>query len=212
MTPLFTLGSGWVEQYLSSMVLLNFLLGHPTAGTALRAPDIESLPHILNEIAQGKYEPGRYFQSGGPARRSFVVRPPDLLPGEMYTVLVLNGSTPTSDFVSVETGGIIFEDPAWAVFAAHALTQQPKRGVPLALDTPDLWKRIAVLSTAIHDGKYSPSAFFGPVTGFIGASSAPAFQLMEITGEKLAALRSRGMQSFGSPTPKFYMMFQTTKQ
>lgn len=209
MTPSFTLGPSWVDQYVSSIVLLNALLGHPTNAVS-RPTTPESMIKTLQEIAHGNYKPEQGSQRGVPGAGEFILEPPALTPSQVYLVIVLNASTATSDFVSVATGGIVFEDPAWAVFAAHGIAKIPRFGVPLASDYTDLWRKLGSIQAAIRSSKYSPREFFGSVSGFVPPSSQPEFRLMQVTSEQMSALRARGIQSFGTPL-RFYELFERPK-
>lgn len=207
MTPTFTLGPSWVDQYVSSIVLLNALLGHPATAPASRPGTPESIIKTLQEIAHGRYKPEQGSQGGA---REFILEPPALTPSQHYMVIVLNASTATSDFVSVETGGIVFEDPAWAVLAAQGMAQVPRCGVPLASDNTELWRRLGSVQAAILSSKYSPRDFFGAVSGVVPPASQPEFRLMQVTSEQMSALRTRGLQSFGKPL-RFYELFERPK-
>jgi hypothetical protein len=206
MTLMLEITSGWMEQYISALVLLNILLSQPTATSPISRPTPESLVLALNEIAHGLYRPDQYF-SGGGTRLSFLLQRNELVATKSYTVILLNATTPESDFASVNTGGVIFEDPAWAVFAAECIGQRKMLGVPTAKSDDELWNRLPRLEEAVSGNTYSPGNFFSPITGFVD-SSGPSFQLMEINGTQLTALRTRGIQSFGKPTPKFYVLFR----
>lgn len=208
MAPTFSLGSAWADQYVSGMVLLNMLLGQATAVTPLRAPDQESLLQTLQEIARGTYRPERYFRAGRASPAALTLEPPALAASQTYNVLVLNASTRTTDSASTETGGIAFENPVWAIFAAQAIAARSGRGVPAAGSNPQLWARLSDLSAAVRGGKYSPDGFFGPISGWLPPSAPPAFHVVEVTEAKLKALRERGIQSFGTPSPKIYELFE----
>lgn len=207
MTPSFTLGPSWVDQYVSSIVLLNALLGHPATAPASRPATPESIILTLQKIARGQYKTDQASVSGGLVTREWNFQAPALTPSKNYLVIVLNCSTATSDFVSVESGGIVFEDPAWAVLAAHAISQIPRLGAPLASGDADLWRRLESVQGAIRSNKYSAHDFLAPISGFLPPSSQPEFRLMEVTSEQLRALRARGLQSFGKPL-RFYELFQ----
>ena len=197
--------TAWLEQYLSALVLLNLMLGQPAATTPLRKPVQESIARTLNEIARGLYRPDRHFAQGR-ARPPLAQERRELVAAENYTVILLNASTAESDFASVQTGGVLFEDPAWAVFAAEGSAQGRMLGVPLAADDAELSARLPHLETAIREKKYAPEKFFAPVTGFVNPPVA-SFSLVQVTGSQLTALRKQGIQSFGKPSPKFYVLF-----
>jgi hypothetical protein len=222
MTLSFTLGPAWVDQYVSSLVLLNALLGHPSNPPVPRPATPESMIQTLQQIAHGYYKPEQGSLSGGPGPLGLTLQPPALAPSQTYLAIVLNASTKTSDFASVETGGIIFEDPAWAVLAAHAIAQVPrlgaalpfdkpdlwrKLGVPIASDNADLWRRLGRVQDAARTAKYSPLDFFGAISGFLSQASQPEFRLIQVTSEQMSGLRERGVQSFGKPM-RFYELFQ----
>jgi hypothetical protein len=230
MTASFTLGPAWVDQYVSSLVLLHALLGQPGTAPSSRPASPESIIKTLQEIALDRYKPGDQSLQPGGQRAALIVEPPPLAPSETYLVIVLNASTDIGDFASVENGGIVFEDPAWAVLAAHSIAQVPRKdapfafdlpypwrrlGVPLATDNADLWHRLGGIRQAVDDGKFSMRDFFGAVTGFLPPpprpelklTQQPEFRLMEVSSELLAALRAQGVQSFGRPI-RFYELFQ----
>ena len=206
MNAMLEVTTGWLEQYVSALVLLNLMLGQTTATTPIQKPSPESIVRTLNEIAHGLYRPSRHFTNGGP-RLSFHLERKELVATESYTVIVLNATTPESEFVSVNTGGVIFEDPAWAVFAAEGVAQGKMFGVPIAGTDAELWSRLPQLEKAVQESKYTPSDFFSPITGFTNPST-PSFSLLQVSGAELTALRTRGIQSFGKPTPKFYVLFK----
>ena len=66
--------------------------------------------------------------------KHLTLRPPELTSADLVGD-PLNAMTPAGEAAGAEAGGIIFEDPAWAVFAAHAVSQIPRLGVPLAPTT-----------------------------------------------------------------------------
>jgi hypothetical protein len=198
-----------MQQYVSGLVLLNIMLSHPTANAPMRKPTTESVVVTLNEIAHGLYRPDQHFAQAG-VRIPFRLERKELVPADRYVVIVLNATTPESDFASVAAGGVIFEDPAWAVFAAESIAQGRMRAVPLAANDKELWQRLPELERAVQQSTYSPENFFSPVTGFT-SPSGPEFGLLEINGAQLLALRTRGIQSFGNPTPEFYELFKPPK-
>jgi hypothetical protein len=200
------MGPGWIEQYISALVLLNVLLGNPTYTEAIHPTTPDSLILTLNAIAHGRYQPNQFFSIGRP-RVSFHLISEEVVATKTYTVIVLNARTAESDFVSVDTGGVIFEDPAWAVFAAQCIAKKQMLAVPKAVSNKELLTKLSDLEKAVQHANYVPSNFFAPITGFIN-STDPQFTLLQIDGRQLAALRSEGIQSFGKDKPRFYVLFQ----
>ena len=137
--------------------------------------------------------------------------PPPLLPEADYLLIGLNAETARSRFASSTTGGVVFEDPLWALLAAHAVSLkiQPQGAVPRARDANDLWKRVLQVAAAIEQGRYKPEDFFAPIEGWISPSQTPKFELLTVSTEQITALRARGVQSLKiSRPPKFFELYQ----
>lgn len=203
-----TLGQRWADHYLSGMMLLHILLGHSPAITPKAPPTPETLLDALQDVAAGVYSPDKYFKPGPASWPPLVSAPPPLAPGGRYALVGLNASTTGGQFVSVRTGGVAFEDPLWAIFAAHAAAKKFRVGLPLARDNEDLWRRTVVVAEAVRQGNYKPGDFLAVTDGYIAPEDAPKFTLLSVETVQIEALRARGLQSLKVPTPKFYELFQ----
>lgn len=205
----FTLGQRWIEQYVSGMMLLHSLLGQEVAVAPKIPPTPEMFVKVLGEIAAGTYNSGRYFQPGSQGQPVLITTPPPVDPKERYWLIGLNTETERSQFMSVETGGTAFEDPVWAIFAAHALSQKLAVGVPLAAGNDDLWRRLDELVSSIRARRYRSEDFFASIEGFYPPGAKPHFQLLNVPGDQIPALQQRGMQALRvSVPPRFFELFQ----
>jgi len=196
--------TGWAEQYISALVLLNLMLGYPQSTEPYRETPPESVVRTLNEIAVGAYKPTEHFLEGA-QRSPLRLQQKECVPTELYTVIVLNARSSRSDFLSVNLGGVIFEDPVWAVFAAMNISKKQMFALPLAGSDNALWQHVPDLEAAARASKYDPAHFFAPATGF-SAPGVARFSLMQISGAQLDGLRKFGARTFGSP-PLFYELY-----
>ncbi len=207
-----TLGERWTDHYLAGVVLLHLLLGQDPPGTPKNPPTPAVLLELLRDVAAGKYDAAKYFVKGGPRQAGIAAEPPALDPKRTYEVIALNAVTPRNTMVSVTAGGVAFEEPIWAILAAHEISRH-HRGAPVAVpkapDTAALWKNIAAAAQSIRDGQYRPESFLGAIDGFIPPAEQAVFELVPVTGAKLDALRARGVQTIPvGNRPKYFELYQ----
>lgn len=209
MTVYMTLGQHWIDQYLSGILLLHTLLGHNVSVTPKTEPTLNTLIHVLQEVAKGIYVPSKYFKPGPALRLSLITKSPSLAPGARYALVGLNASTARSQLVSVTTGGVVFEDPLWAILAAHAISKNLSVAIPIAKDNNELWKNVQLVAEAVMQGIYKPQHFLGGIEGFIPPGFSPQFALLFVNSDQVAPLRDRGVQSLKvTVPPKFFELFQ----
>jgi hypothetical protein len=211
-TPVLTLGERWRDHYLTGIAWIQSLSGRVDVWTAPKSePTPENLIRVLQALASGGFRISDYFQAGQPPKPALVSVPPLLSPETDYLLIGLNAETPRSRFTSAPIGGVAFEDPIWALLAAHAISRQdpPRLAVPMARDAMDLWNRVRRAASVIETHHYQPEDFFGAIEGWIPPSTLPRFELLTVGGEQMAALRSRGRQALTvSRPPKVFELYQ----
>jgi hypothetical protein len=175
----------------------------------LAKPEVtpQQIVEIIQEVAHGTYVPEKYFRIGPAPQPILLHHPPPLHDGVEYTLLTLNAVTPVHKFVSVQAGGVAYEDPFWAILAAHAIAQHTRVALPLAEDNDELWKNVEITGSAILHGNYDPYRFFGAIEDF---SSEPQFGLISVSTQLLRALRKSGMQALPiASLPLFFQLFES---
>ena len=147
-----TLGDQWRNQYLVGMTLVHILMHHDIRLVPKEEPTLTGLINILKDIVGGNYIPAKYFKSGISLPPPYIDQPPSLDPKAEYTLISLNALTARGQFVSIKTGGVVFEDPIWALLSAYELrsTRHPKIAIPKANDNQDLWHRVRLVAEAIR--------------------------------------------------------------
>jgi hypothetical protein len=208
----FTLEDRWVDQFLSGMMLYHVLIGRANFIMPKAAVTLDTFLAILQTIILGTYDPASYFDSrpGQIVRPSLQTQPPRIAPGKRYDLIILNALTARSRFVSVDSGGLAFEEPVWAILAAHAVASKASVALPRARDDQNLWNRLAEVSEGIAQSRYDPQLFMGPIDGFMGTDGIPRFSFLEVEEAQLSALRARGMQTLRvAVPPKFFELYTT---
>ena len=210
-TPMMTLAEHWMDHYLTGVVLLHTLLGYDVAVKFKSPPAPETLIQLLQDVAGGRYEPAKYFEPGPKPGLTLTTGLPAVAIDKTYLLIGLNVATPRSQLVSIDAGGVVFEEPVWAILAAHALSgkgPEEKVAIPKAASPLDLWKNIRVAAEAIQAGTYKPSQFFAPVEGFIAPAAGPKFELYAVEAAKVELLRWKSAQALRvSVPPKYFEMY-----
>jgi hypothetical protein len=214
-TPVMTLGKRWVDHFLTGVMWIQSLSAREDDWAGPKSdPTPETLVRVLQALGTGTFQASDYFRAGNPPKATLVSAPPPLLPETDYLLIGLNAQTTRSRFVSVSTGGVIFEDPLWALLVAHAVSQKdrPPVAVPEAIDSVDLWRRVLLVADAIEEHCYQPENFLGPIEGWVPPATMPKFELLTVSSEQIAPLRARGIQALRvSRPPKFFELYQPPK-
>jgi hypothetical protein len=211
-SPGMTLAARWRDHCLTGTAWVQSLLRREDVPTSLKPETMpDAIPRVLNAIAAGTFSSRDFFQTEGQrVKPGIFIKPPELEPNSSYLLIRLNAETARGRFVSSPVGGVVFEDPIWALLAAHALSvaDKPQVAVPRAKDNGDLWAQIGQLEASIESGRYDPRLFFGPIEGWIQPDRSPRFELITVSSEQLAGLRSRGIQTLKISTPpRFFELF-----
>ena len=154
----------------------------------------EDICELLNRICKGK--DGRDEEAGEqPAPQALKEEQArDLDDAADYVLLRLNAGTKASEFVSTDAGGILYEDPFWAVAAAASIARREKFCLPLADSNRSLWKRSAEASAALAAKTYRANKFLGAIENFLD-DGKPVFSVVTLKGKVISALRQRGLAS-----------------
>jgi hypothetical protein len=206
--PQLTLERRWIDHYLVGTELLHRLSGHDPNVTPGNPPTVNTLIDLLNDVASGRYVSSKYFRAGRPREASLVTQAPPLAPRTQYALLGLNASTATGQFVSVDEGGIAFEDPVWAILAAQALSKRLSFALPVATNNDELWKNLPAARDRVRNGSYEARRYFAAILGFIPTGSPAKFELLMADSGQVGPLRNRGLQTLeGAVQPRFYQLF-----
>ncbi len=209
--PGFTLGDRWLDHLTAGLDGVLSLNGRPGARAGLPAGSTpETLVSLLQDVVAGRWQGFEATQSAAHRESTIVSSPPQLSSRAGYLLIGWNAETARSRLVSTTTGGVIFEDPFWALLAAHAASRKMRVpvGVPWADGPEDLWKRAPVAARAITVGQYQPEDFFGPILGWVPPAERPKFELLTVGAEQVSALRARGVQALKvSRPPKFFELY-----
>ena len=206
-----TLGDRWQGSFLAGMMAIHKVLRHSGLGIPKKPLVFKDMLAILQELATRSYDPAKYFVGGAAVVQALARSAPSVDEAKNYQLISLNALTIAGSRVSLTTGGLVFEDPFWAITAAYgaSLAEGDKRCLPKAKDNKDLWLRSADFCEAIVKAGFHAEEYLERIEGFISRSKEPEFELVLVSGPKLNALRGRGSQALECGGKlRFYQLFE----
>jgi hypothetical protein len=186
-TSKFSCGEAWKARTAAALRLVA-ATGRPAVAQPLPS-DPQSLRTLLDSLIADKPVP-----AVNPDDFPLQADPPPLNESEACLCVLIPVRTKRSDTISVEVGGILYEDPFWAILAAAGLSMKPSLALPSASNNEGLWAMAATAAQASRP-QVALAALLLPSTGTLPRNGRPTVRLVEFTGQALTALRSRGMQS-----------------
>lgn len=144
---------------------------------------------------------------------------PPIDPAAHYDLLALNAMTEVGMTVSLQVGGIAYEDPVWALIVAASIGRGTPSVVPRAPDAAALWPLAAETLVGLAQTGEVAATTLAPAIDFLAAAlprdpdiapiSGPRFYVIQVQGEHLLALRDAGMQALPvTRPPRFFQLFQ----
>ena len=122
----------------------------------------DDLADIGAALATRSYRPDRWFQSGTaigmPALRS---DSPPIEPKSEYRLLALSALQESVSRISVRFGGIVFEDPFYALLACFNVGAFSKLLIlPRVISVDQAWQQRSSIVNSLANGSYSPEKLF----------------------------------------------------
>jgi hypothetical protein len=163
---------------------------NPKAGVAKSLTDHDVLA-ICSEMSHRNYRAGAWVSQQ--AAPNWKVSPPQLQPRATYTVVAIDAADPLSRHYSMRSGGILFEDPFYAMLASYNAGYRGQLlTLPQVADWQEAWTRREQIVQSIATKKYDPKRWFIEcLPGSGGGDLRPEF--LSLTGEVLSELRESGL-------------------
>jgi len=162
----------------------------PAAGVAKSLADNDVLA-ICSEMSLRTYRAGAWVSPQ--AAPNWNVSPPQLQRQATYTVVAIDAADPLSQHYSMRSGGILFEDPFYAILACYNAGYRGQLlTLPQVADWQEAWTRREKIVQSIAAKKYDPKKWFIEcLPGSGGGDLRPEF--LSLAGEVLGELRESGL-------------------
>lgn len=161
--------------------------------------DFDIAKDILNDFLGGSYNKDKYF-SNEECEKTDNLKKEEILDAKEYQVFRLCAITPLLKTISSNIGGVIYDEPAFAVVAALNVSKN-KIILPIAEDY-NIYK-ILLRSTlkGLKKADFFPNSFqkaemFFDSNNLVNYDAKPIFDVISIKGEDLKRIQGKGRASF----------------
>jgi hypothetical protein len=175
------------------LAAINTVLDYGDYRRLKRVPDDNDLPVIGESLANGTYNPTVWFERGEAKQNAISGGEPALDPTFEYRLLALNALKEATSRVSTRFGGILFEDPFYALLACfNAGTYHRLLLLPRVNTGDQAWRQRDAIVSSLTNGTYDPGRlFFECLTRGENRTGLP-MRLLDVRGDLLANLRQTG--------------------
>ena len=152
----------WHPAVLRLLAAINATFARPDYVRQKATLQESDLADIGAALATRSYRPDRWFQSGAaigmPALRS---DSPSIDPKSEYRLLALSALQETVSRTSVQFGGIVFEDPFYALLACFNVGAYSKLLIlPRVSSVDQAWQQRSAIIDSLSNGSYTPEKLF----------------------------------------------------
>lgn len=211
----------WQDSLISLLIAINGSLGAADRATALRPLTPTDVVAIAHAISQKSYKPDHWFGVGGISlsqRQPISSVEPPIQPEARYAAVMISAEPSGREMISSRSGGLLFDDPFYAILAAYNISKAPKRSdlsvgfyVEVKTSSRDLtWARRQAIVQAIATGTYLQDRYFS-VSGPIHVTRQDAlWHAGELPGDQMTKLVSNGAStaSFSGGIPQVYGLYR----
>lgn len=207
---------GWQDSLVALLVAINGLTGAPER-TALLRPLVESDVAVLAQaMEQRSYRPEQWFGAGAAGRPRVAPDMPPVKAELTYALVALAAEPSGRKTISSRAGGLLYEDPFYAVLAGFNIGTGLTDGYGWSIEVSprnreQAWARRQGIVDALRQGSYSGKAYFA----FSGPMQPGRTEVMRwrVDGASGAALSSlfligRGSIRFQGETPQLYALYR----
>ena len=185
----------WQDSVVALLLAINGLCGAPERTLLLRPLTPADVVSIASALEQRSYRPEQWFGPGalGGALPLATAAPP-ILPGTAYGVVWLGVEPSGLEHISKSSGGLLYEDPFYALLAAYNLGEQTAAPVELRVSSRDqAWSQRQRIVEALRERRYRSESFFD-LSGPRLPEAIPApWRAGSVSGDDLLRMAQSGM-------------------
>lgn len=187
--------SSWQEGLISLLIAINGAFGAADRTAVLRPLSPPDVVVIAQALEQRSYRPEQWFgiaNAAPPSRPAAASTAPVTHSDQRYAVIRFAAEPSERTQISSRSGGLLFEDPFYAVLAAFNSGNGSLAMEVKASSREQAWARRQEIIDAIRMGKYDADRYFaerGPLVS-VGASSN--WNIGDLLGEDLEVLIFNG--------------------
>jgi hypothetical protein len=155
--------AAWQESVIALLAAINVFLGSPNYTIPKVPLTMNSIETIAVSLQDGTYQPAQWFdrnEENQPAKK-VASAIPSIEPNINYEVLLLSIEPSLPKMISKRGGGILFEDPFYALLASFNIGRFKKPWVEvLAFNREQVWLQRFAITEKLVQGTYQVEQFF----------------------------------------------------
>jgi hypothetical protein len=173
---------------------VNAVMGRPEYATPTIDLASDAVLKVAERLRADRYKPEDWFRRGDVPDGLDAIRdaPPVAEPASSYLTINLFVLDPFALPRSVGAGGVLFEDPFYALLACYNATLgKPLLLIPFARKGEDLWRRRRDIVLSVREKSYRPERFFAEARPINDDQPGP-LKIQSVGGDQLERLRAHG--------------------
>ena len=186
----------WQDHVIALLTAINALLDAPDYAVPIAPLTASDIAKIATSLQEGKYQPAQWFKkaSGDQIKGTVSASLPAIDPEKNYDVLRLLLEPSGLEHLSKRSGGILFEDPFYALLAGFNFGRFKKPWVEVRVPSREkAWEQRSVIVHEFTRKVYRPERYFHLAgAALTGDGKTPATAHI-ISGKDLASLELNGM-------------------
>jgi hypothetical protein len=193
MTPNFT-DPKWRNAVVRLLAAVNATFSHPDYVRPKAIPQEKDLPNIGAALATRNYHPDEWFEPGTAVGMSALRSDkPPVDPKSEYRLLALSALQEIVSRISMRFGGIVFEDPFYALLACFNVGAHRKLFLlPKVSSVDQAWQQRIPIVNSLAKGAYDPGKFFFECAPVDQNQTGLPITLLTVRGDLLQQLRQVG--------------------
>lgn len=185
--------TGWQYSVIALLTVINAIAGAPNNTVPLSPLSAHDIVEIGEALRNGSYQPDRWFgpQGARAPASALATLAPSIDPDATYDVIVASNALSGLEMVSRRSGGILYEDPFYALLASFNLGRYGKPWAEvLVADRATAWRQRPAIVDELVRGLYRPERYFhlagpimvGPGAQYLSTHGAPGRELLHLHG------------------------------
>ncbi|KHD05530.1 hypothetical protein PN36_29075 [Candidatus Thiomargarita nelsonii] len=188
------------EPLVALLKAINTKIGQPGYMINFTSDLVENdLIKLAEQLASGQYRPNQWFsvkETKGSEFLHIQENMPVLVHDTIYHLLCLPGTDEFSRFTSGADGGIVFEDPFYALLACFNVGNWKKLYIlPSVTDHENPWQQRQMIVNSLKEDTYQPSQYFTECLPSDWKTRENLLKILQITGSQLERMREVGMDT-----------------
>lgn len=176
-------------------------MGRPQYTQPLTDLEPERLLALGESLRGGKYQPSDWFGKKAPpaATPTLAAMPPKIAAETSYRAILDQVQEASLRNRNVRAGGLLFEDPFYALLACYNATLgKPDHVMPFAKAGADLWRRRSEIVQSVQAKTYEAriGTYFAEAPPAAADKPRPSLSLQTIRGDRLQVLRKSAAAVF----------------